>query len=46
MMKFLPLFFLFLFSSFASGLVIYWSWSNILTILQQQYIKGKYAGNK
>lgn len=42
MMKFLPLFFLFLFSSFAAGLVIYWSWSNTLTILQQWYIKKKY----
>lgn len=46
MMKFLPLFFLFLFSSFASGLVIYWSWSNTLTILQQWYIKRKHADDK
>jgi YidC/Oxa1 family membrane protein insertase len=42
-MKFLPLFFLFLFSSFASGLLIYWSWSNVLTILQQWYIKKKHS---
>ncbi|MEI7668833.1 MAG: membrane protein insertase YidC [Pseudomonadota bacterium] len=41
-MKFLPVMFLFLFSSFAAGLVIYWSWSNILTILQQWYIKRKH----
>ncbi len=46
MMKFLPLFFLFLFSSFAAGLVIYWSWSNTLTILQQWYIKHKHADKK
>ncbi|HEU5048005.1 MAG TPA: membrane protein insertase YidC [Rickettsiales bacterium] len=42
MMKLLPLVMLFLFSSFASGLVIYWSWSNLLTILQQWYIKVKH----
>jgi YidC/Oxa1 family membrane protein insertase len=38
-MKFLPLIFLFMFSSFPSGLVIYWSWSNFLSILQQLLIK-------
>ena len=38
-MKFLPLMFLFMFSSFPSGLVIYWTWSNILSILQQVIIK-------
>lgn len=38
-MKFLPLIFLFMFSSFPSGLVIYWTWSNILSILQQVLIK-------
>lgn len=46
MMKLMPLFFLFLFSSFASGLVIYWSWSNTLTILQQWYIKAKHSEKK
>ena len=39
MMKFLPFIFLFLFSSFPSGLVLYWTWSNILSILQQIIIK-------
>lgn len=38
-MKFLPLIFLFMFASFPAGLVIYWAWSNILSILQQYYIK-------
>lgn len=38
-MKFLPLIFLFMFSSFPSGLVIYWTWSNVLSILQQVLIK-------
>lgn len=35
MMKLLPLLFLFMFSSFPAGLVIYWAWSNTLSILQQ-----------
>ncbi|MEQ9116474.1 MAG: membrane protein insertase YidC [Rickettsiales bacterium] len=39
MMKFLPLIFLFMFSSFPAGLVIYWAWSNILSIGQQYYLK-------
>ncbi|WHQ46543.1 MAG: membrane protein insertase YidC [Candidatus Midichloria sp.] len=38
-MKYLPLIFLFVFASFPSGLVIYWTWSNILSIIQQIVIK-------
>ena len=38
-MKYLSLIFLFLFASFPSGLVLYWTWSNILSILQQIVIK-------
>jgi YidC/Oxa1 family membrane protein insertase len=34
-MKFLPLFIIFMFHSFPAGLMIYWSWSNILSIVQQ-----------
>ena len=41
-MKLFPLVFLFMFSSFPSGLVLYWSWSNILSILQQIIIKQIY----
>jgi YidC/Oxa1 family membrane protein insertase len=41
MMKFLPLIFLFMFASFPAGLVIYWAWSNILTIVQQALIKSE-----
>ncbi len=37
-MKFMPLFFLIMFSSFPAGLLIYWSWNNILSIIQQYYI--------
>lgn len=36
--KFMPLIFLFMFSSFPAGLLIYWSWNNILSIIQQFYI--------
>ena len=37
-MKFMPLMFLFMFSGFPAGLLIYWSWNNILSIVQQFYI--------
>lgn len=47
-MKFLPLVFLFIFSSFPSGLLLYWTWSNVLSIIQQLLIKKttKNATNK
>ena len=34
----MPIIFVFLFASFASGLVLYWVWSTILSIVQQWYI--------
>ena len=37
-MSFLPLMFLFLFATFPAGLVIYWTWNNILSIGQQRII--------
>jgi YidC/Oxa1 family membrane protein insertase len=37
-MKFMPLIFMFTISGVAVGLVIYWCWSNILSILQQYII--------
>ena len=37
MMRMMPIIFLFMFSSFPAGLVIYWCCSNTLTILQQLY---------
>ncbi len=40
-MRFLPLVFLFIFAGFAAGLVIYWCWSNIITMIQQYYIMRK-----
>ncbi|MEM8921785.1 MAG: YidC/Oxa1 family membrane protein insertase, partial [Pseudomonadota bacterium] len=38
MMQFFPLVFTFIFAGFAAGLVVYWTWSNILSIAQQYYI--------
>ena len=40
-MTFLPLMFLFLFATFPAGLVIYWTWNNILSIGQQWIIMKK-----
>jgi len=38
MMKWMPLFFLVMFSSMPAGLIIYWAWNNTLSILQQWVI--------
>ncbi len=35
---FMPLFFMFLLAQFPAGLVIYWAWNNVLSILQQWII--------
>ncbi len=39
---FMPYFFLFIFASFPAGLVLYWVWSNMLSILQQHIISRRY----
>ncbi|HTN12731.1 MAG TPA: membrane protein insertase YidC [Acetobacteraceae bacterium] len=36
--QFMPLIFVFMLANFPAGLVIYWSWNNTLTIVQQWYI--------
>lgn len=36
---YMPYVFLFLFAKFPAGLVIYWAWNNLLSILQQGYIQ-------
>ncbi len=36
--RWMPVLFVFLFASFPAGLVIYWTWSNVLSILQQYAI--------
>jgi hypothetical protein len=41
-MAFLPFVFTFVCANFPSGLVIYWCWGNILSILQQWAITRKY----
>ena len=40
-MMWMPFIFLFMFSGFAVGLVIYWAWNNTLTIFQQLYINSR-----
>lgn len=41
MFKMMPVIFTFMLGHFASGLVIYWAWSNVLSIIQQKYIMKK-----
>ena len=46
MIAFMPYFFLFIFAGFPAGLVLYWLWSNILSIFQQQLISKRYEKKK
>ncbi len=39
--RWMPVLFTFMMGNFAAGLVIYWTWSNILSIAQQKYIMKK-----
>jgi YidC/Oxa1 family membrane protein insertase len=41
--KYLPILFIFLFASFPVGLVIYWTWNNLLTIAQQWLIMKRHG---
>lgn len=43
MIKWMPLFFAFLLSQYAVGLLIYYTWSNLLTIVQQYVIMRRYG---
>lgn len=45
-MMLMPIFFTFLLASFPSGLVLYWTCSNVLTILQQLFIQKKFGVKK
>ena len=36
--QFMPIIVAFMFSTAAVGLVIYWTWSNVLSVVQQYYI--------
>ena len=40
--QYMPLFFMFILAGFASGLLLYWVWNNILTFIQQYIITRKY----
>jgi len=39
----MPFIFTFMMAGFSAGLVIYWTWNNILTIAQQSYIMNKHG---
>ncbi|WP_237151946.1 membrane protein insertase YidC [Oryzibacter oryziterrae] len=41
MFTYMPIIFTFMMASFPAGLVIYWSWNNTLSILQQSFIMKK-----
>ena len=41
MFKWMPIIFTFMMGQFAVGLILYWTWSNILSIAQQRYIMKK-----
>jgi YidC/Oxa1 family membrane protein insertase len=45
-MSFLPIIFTFILAPFAAGLVIYWTWNNLLSILQQWVIQRKILGKQ
>lgn len=40
-LKWMPVLFTFMLGGFAAGLILYWTWSNILSIFQQKYIMHK-----
>ncbi len=45
-MKIMPFMLLFLFANFPAGLVIYWIWSNILSIIQQEVISLRHGTHR
>jgi len=45
-MKIMPYVFVFVFASFPSGLIIYWIFSNLITIIQQLFLKTFFISNK
>jgi len=46
MMAYMPYFFLIFFVNFPAGLVLYWAWSNVLSIIQQQIITAQHKKAK
>jgi YidC/Oxa1 family membrane protein insertase len=39
---FMPLIFTFIMASFPAGLLVYWAWNNILSIVQQYFIMHRF----
>lgn len=46
MMKFMPIMFMFIFASLPAGLVLYWVWSNIISIAQQEIITLRHGSHR
>jgi YidC/Oxa1 family membrane protein insertase len=46
MFMFMPILFTYMLAQMPSGLVIYWTWSNLLSILQQWFIMRQDAKKK
>jgi YidC/Oxa1 family membrane protein insertase len=42
MFKFMPLVFMFIMAQYAVGLLIYWTWSSLITILQQYILMRRF----
>jgi YidC/Oxa1 family membrane protein insertase len=45
-MKLLPIILIFVFATFPAGLLIYWTWNNILSIIQQYLITKRFSTDK
>jgi YidC/Oxa1 family membrane protein insertase len=45
-MQFMPIGFTFLFMTFPSGLVLYWTVNNLLSMVQQWYVNGQLINKK
>jgi len=39
----MPVIFTFMLATFPAGLVIYWAWNNLLSVIQQAYIMNKHG---
>ena len=45
MFAFMPLIFTFMFAAFPAGLVIYYTWNNLLSVAQQYYIMKRHGAD-
>lgn len=46
MMTYMPFFMLFIFNGMPAGLVLYWTWSNLISILQMLIITKRHGGDR